>query len=707
LGSITLTSGGKIKKDLTAISKNGFKLQNRFTLSNGFEFLLILLLSIQFHFNSRVGDDWPNSNSPSYILWRYGKLTLTTFWNEISYWTSAWANGQGRFFPVAVAQTQLVFTFFKTQSEVRVFYSIVFIFFCILWTSLIKRVTNQNITGTYFIIAFAFSMQFRRDFEPHIGFGQLLIWAAIWFGLSALMLTKALEKTKQFSRTVFSILSGFFYFISLCQYELTFLLLPVLFLFVYLKEVSNSKLLWSKQVLLSWIKIMIPVLTATLVYLGIVFLYLRPRANPDGAYVLGFDFYSSIRTFFFQFIASFPTAGHNIDATFRGPFNQKYLYIAIIITIVYLISLNFVSKFDQKLVINPESAVKSEKRKFFISLLIGILMICTPAVMISLQPAWWQRVHFGSSYLGVFLAEIGISIVIASFFTYIDIVSIYKRTNKKYFSKISSIHKKRSFLQNKKSFQLLTSMLIFITLLSNFRMIETTMNRDNLSASWSALTKEASFFSRLKDRDFLFSTTFNDAYEINVANVFQSTGIRLGQIYYPPHIWPNYLECQDYGKCPLVNVKVLAANTLANYTRGTYAIAKLTKEKGFVGDWPSILTKPQALDKSAFWYFNIFMITESTAVAYLIPMDDNPNNALARPHEVVLYTLISKNSPVITPAFMGICLKEKSSIDGKPHIVNGVKVIKWELPQVYRAPSGEITQLEDRVDIRQISNGSC
>ena len=109
------------------------------------EFLLILIISVQFLFNSRVGDDWPNSNSPSYIAWRYGKVTLTTLWNEMSYWIAAWANGQGRFFPVAVIQTQLTFIFFRTQTSVRLFYAVVFIIFALLWVSLIDEILNHTL----------------------------------------------------------------------------------------------------------------------------------------------------------------------------------------------------------------------------------------------------------------------------------------------------------------------------------------------------------------------------------------------------------------------------------------------------------------------------------------------------------------------------------------------------------------------------------
>jgi hypothetical protein len=685
---------------------NRLSLSKKISRAQLFQYFIVALLSIQFHFNSRVGDDWPNSNTPSYIVWRYGQLSLTTFWNEISYWTAAWANGQGRFFPIAVIQTQSVFTLFESQSQVRIFYSIVFIVFCFIWLNLIKQALGQKIAASYFVIALAFSMQFRGDFEPHIGFGQLLIWASIWFGLTVLTLFKALEVKTSFSRMTLLSSSGVLYFICLCQYELTFLLFPMIPLILYLRDLSIEEIPDFKKWVTFRIRTMTPVLTATTIYLGIVFLYLRPKANPDGAYVLGFNTYQSIRAFIIQFIASFPTAAHSVGDTFKLPMNIEYFFLAILISFLYLISLKFMGNFEQEYNFQRNYLHGYEKKKLHISLFISLYFACVPAVMISLQPAWWSRLQLGSSYLGVFFAEIGVAILIASTATHFDVKSVFLKLNKK-----RNIHMERntrkSFLQNNTTFQFITTLLIFITILSNFRMIETTKNRDNISRSWSALTSEKSFFSKLSDRDFLFSTTFNDAYEINVANIYVRTGVRLGQIFYPPSVWSDYLECQQYESCPLDNIREKSATTLVNHARGEYAVAKLTRQKGFEGDWPSILSKPGALASSSFWYFNIFMITESTALAYLVPMVDDPQNALSIPGKAIVYTMVLDDSPVITPAFMGICLVPSTDPEKAPALVGGVKILKWQLPSLYLSPSGQIMDLEDKVDIRRVVTGSC
>jgi len=667
---------------------------------------LIIILSIQFLFNSRVGDDWPNSNTPSYIAWRYGKITLTTLWNEMSYWIAAWANGQGRFFPMAVIQTQLVFTFFRTQTSVRIFYAAVFIIFALIWVSLIRRISKNPFTASYFLIVLSFTIQFRRDFEPHIGFAQLLIWSSIWLALSAHSLITALEASSNKSKAFYSSLAGILFFMSVCQYELTFLMLPIFPLIAMLNlRLRGQANLRDLPTIRHIFRFLFPILAAAFAYAAIVFGYLRPKANPDGAYVTGFDLMNSSRVFGIQFIAAFPAMGHKFSETFKLPTDFTYVILVALATFCFYLVLRQLIRLKQASKIEEHLDRQASQFKHTLLFLLGLYFICVPSLMISLQPAWWSRLHFGSTYLGVLFGELGIAIVVASLLTSVDERKMWHLmpTKKK---KMKDIYKKSTFATSA-IFRTVVIFLVFTTLLSNFRMIEGTKNRDNLSVSWAALTDEKTFFQELNDRDFLFSTTFNDAYEINVANIYERTGIRLGQVFYPPFVWPDYLECQDYALCKLNNVREKSATTLVNYARGTSGITKLTKEKGFEGDWPSILSKPGALQDSSFWYFNIFMITETTALAYLVPMDDDSENALSTPSKAIVYTMIVKEAPVIIPAFMGICLKQSGQSKEESKLFGGVKILKWELPSIYLAPNGEIAQLEDKVDIRRVETGSC
>ena len=56
---------------------------------------------------------------------------------------------------------------------------------------------------------------------------------------------------------------------------------------------------------------------------------------------------------------------------------------------------------------------------------------------------------------------------------------------------------------------------------------------------------------------------------------------------------------------------------------------------------------------------------------------------------------------------MDICLKEKSSNRLEPQRVGSVEIVKWELPSALKTPAGEVAFIEDTVDIRQITTGTC
>jgi hypothetical protein len=263
-------------------------------------------------------------------------------------------------------------------------------------------------------------MQFRKDFEPHIGFGQMLIWAAIWYAASAHMLLNAITENQRKKSFIFSIFAGIFYFMGLCHYELTFLMFPLFFGIIVLKNVSMETQNSWKFLVTNGLKNLIPTAVATSIYIYIVFLYLRPKANPDGAYVLGFDLIETPRAFLIQFFASFPLTSHNLYETFKFPTNTLYIYVILALMLCYVITiykirhLNFRSDDYAKL---PEQQHKLISK---VSIIIGLYLMLVPSLMISLQPAWWPRLHFGSSYLGVLFAEIGISFLIASILTYRD-----------------------------------------------------------------------------------------------------------------------------------------------------------------------------------------------------------------------------------------------------------------------------------------------
>ena len=672
------------------------------------EILLFALVSVQFLFNSRVGDDWPNSNSPNYVAWRYGSLSLNTIWHEIQYWTTAWANGQGRFFPVAVGQAHLTFSIFQTQKSIRIFYALVFICLCLIWVNVIRKLSRNNTLVFYFILTLPICIQFRWDFEPHIGFAQLVIWALIWFGLSVLALLTALDANSKFKQLFFGFAAGVLYFMSLCQYELTFFLFPILicsFLTRYsLKELTEFKL---KHEISKIMVATLPTIALTMCYLWIVFIHLRPRAQADGAYVLGFDFLNSSRVFGFHLLSTIPFLSSIVKDGFGFPSNGKLTLAAVFMTATFLSLVTLGRKFlEQKNVYREFQDSRSRSVGGLMSIT-ALTMIFTPAIMISFQSAWWDKINFGSSYLGIVIAEIGIAILIAQLLTLFHEFT-FKRIESLRIRKSAS--KRRKNISHTNHQNLLTiapkyltvyAVCLLLTFSSNLKMTESTHNRDNISASWQALVESGKLTKELRDADFLLSTTFNDAYEINVAGLYKLSGVRLAQIMYPPYLWGDYLECTDFVSCPLVDLPIKAKSYLVNSSRAIFSVGEKTRDKGMEGDWPSTLLESEEIDKSKYYYFNIYMITPKQAVAYLGPLEELTTGALVNLRRLKFFTMNLEIENTLNPSFGDFCLENQGDSISVKTEWGKVEVESW------RVPSINLMKLNLFGDPRIIQTGTC
>jgi len=71
--------------------------------------------------SSYVGDDWPNSQTPDLIRWRFGEKNLINLWSEISFWNDSWFRGQGRIYSVQFIENRLIFYFFENPTIYKLF----------------------------------------------------------------------------------------------------------------------------------------------------------------------------------------------------------------------------------------------------------------------------------------------------------------------------------------------------------------------------------------------------------------------------------------------------------------------------------------------------------------------------------------------------------------------------------------------------------
>lgn len=243
------------------------------------------------------------------------------------------------------------------------------------------------------------------------------------------------------------------------------------------------------------------------------------------------------------------------------------------------------------------------------------------------------------------------------------------------------------------------TILIAITILNNFRVSEGTRNRDNISATWEALTENRNFFVDVKNKDLFVSTTYNDAYQINVADFYQRTKIRLAAFVWPGYIWDDFESCTNYESCPLDGAVPKITDWLTNISKGESELRILMKQWKFDNDWTQYIRDGGALKDSNFWYFNIYMITDSVGLAYLIPLKKSARNLDVDIQKSKVFTL-SLNEPTdIKPSIFGYCMTPLSGVKKISVRSKSAFAQTWVFP--------ETLDNFGKIDIRQVSTGTC
>ena len=87
-----------------------FKLHRLLSVYIGLGTIWVINVSSIFR-SSWAGDDWPISQTPFWIQWRYGALTIWNIWTEAMFWNDQWMKGAGRFYPLTWIESRFVFSY--------------------------------------------------------------------------------------------------------------------------------------------------------------------------------------------------------------------------------------------------------------------------------------------------------------------------------------------------------------------------------------------------------------------------------------------------------------------------------------------------------------------------------------------------------------------------------------------------------------------
>ena len=365
--------------------------------------------------SSWAGDDWPNSQTPYWVNWRNGSTSFLSVLNDALYWNRSWMFGQGRFYPAHWIESRFAFSFFREVLEYKTYQFLMLVFAGILFSVLVLKLTKSWKLASALIFCLSITVQFRRDFDPHLAYAVMLPTILVKVFSAAILANLAGTKRNWSEARLYSIGSAILYFSALCTYEFSFLLFPLILISYFLGKESH----FARDRVLSWgnllkeilrcldNKLFLPVLSSWLLYGFLVFGVLRRIAKDISAsYTLGISI-ESLGVFFTQIFLGIPLISlRNQDLHFDSNSMTTFI-IACLMSLVFFFRHIKMRKHATETLKWSTSA--QDHRPL---VLIGLNLIAAPAVMMSIQPVWWGRASLLHGYLGVMLTEFGTALVL-------------------------------------------------------------------------------------------------------------------------------------------------------------------------------------------------------------------------------------------------------------------------------------------------------
>jgi hypothetical protein len=661
--------------------------------------------------SSWAGDDWPISQTPYWIQWRYGALTNWNIWTEAMFWNDQWMKGAGRFYPLTWIESRFVFSYFTELWQYK-FYQVAMLFIAgLLLVAVCFLFSRSHLFAVFVLASLSLTIQFRRDFDPHLAFAVMLPSLLIKIFLAVIFAYFAGRGRKTLIGFLHGVISGAIYFTAMSTYEFGFLLFPMLviaFLFGSTSLTSEfnsqetSKLNFRRIVSLSFT----PIAISWIGYGLFVFGYLRPRAaSISGSYVLGLS-WSSVQVFLSQALMGLP-----LISIRNGDFNFSIVSILAGVLLVTLSTHSF-RKLSWNLIGARVSQEKNDsersgfKDNSILLILFSSTMILSPGFMMAMQPSWWDRADLQHTYLGVMITEFGTAVAMAFILTQITNLSLQSVRTKKTERKkrlspqvISSSKFKHETLNRRIS--IFFALILMINFNHNWRVSGENTVRSFQYNSWQQLTKTSKVFEDVKDSDIFISTNQNDAFETNAGSFYANSGIRLAYLFNTNSIFPNFSNCVLGSDCTLEGVRQKSIATLPNLTRGTFVPRMADKSR--IDDWVGINSREGALERSTIWAFDMFLLTPTTYFSYLAPFLDDEKQARIDFTNLKVVTVTSNPKNDFGPAIANVCLVQAGNQVSRA----GLLMTQWRVPEMGLDPSGALVKPSKSLDFREVQAGTC
>jgi hypothetical protein len=676
----------------------------------GFSTIWALNISTIFR-SSWAGDDWPISQTPYWIQWRYGALTNWNIWTEAMFWNDQWMKGVGRFYPLSWIESRFVFSYLTELWQYK-FYQVSMLFIAgLLLVAICFLFSRSHSLAIFTLASLSITIQYRRDFDPHLAFAVMLPSLLIKIFLAVIFAYFAGSRRKNQVGILLGSISGVIFFAAMSTYEFGFLLFPLLVIAFLFGSTLLAREIDPSQIKKFYLKRLLsfrftPIVISWISYGLFVFGYLRPRADSiSGSYVLGLS-WSSVEVFFSQALMGLPLISlRNGDFSFsaQSVFAGALLFVLVFFSFNQL-SRDQIGRSERKVTDNSKNL---ESKKYSIMLILfSFTMILSPGFMMAMQPSWWNRADLKHTYLGVMITEFGTAIILALILnrvasTTLKSVQTRKMTREKKPSrKISYINKSKHEARIRQISTVFV-LIIIVNFNHNWRVSGENTVRNFQYTSWQELTKNSKIFAGVKDKDIFISTNQNDAFETNAGSFYANTGIRLAYLFNTNSIFPDFTNCTLGSNCILSGVRQKSIATLPNLTRGTFA-PKLA-DKSRIDDWVGINSRKGALDQSTIWAFDMFLLTPTTYFSYLVPFLDDETQTKIDFTKLKVVTITSNSKNDFGPAIANVCLVQ----DGTGMSESGLLRTHWKVPELAVDPSGAFIRPPSSLDFREIQTGTC
>lgn len=484
-----------------------------------------------------AADDGPNSLVPYWTKYLNGISGFESWVQQTELWTAGWMNGQGRFFPTAVAVSRGAFIFI-TSLELYKFAQLLSLVVLVLLIALTisRKLKNPSLFAPSILLS-TLLFQVRHDFDPYFAFSFLLPLTMILLLLLLLLIDKLIWSS--FAKNSFNILLLMTVsFLCFTTYEYSLLLSPILLLLSLdlFPKLSRSKL-WS----LATIGMVGSAITL------FTFLVLRPRReNKLPSYEFAFNFFPFLRAFFSQLIAPFPFSQQLFGTLDISTPHRLYMFL-----IIFAILFRFV----------PFKVGQLMPVRFNIGLAAsGIYLWVIPALLVALTQRWQidNALSPGKAYLPVLFQAVGVAFITFSSYVFLkeSLGSKVKNTQPKNPRKKVNLSAQNLTTFDRTFISLLIALPLYFVSQGNFQQFG---NGDLQSARLQSIqiASKGGWLDGVPTGSRIVSWDMNDATPINKAVFSIESGIDLSMFNHPQDFLT--LECANDSECnPVREFKELA-----------------------------------------------------------------------------------------------------------------------------------------------------